>query len=390
VIDRAVLHLVSDEDTRALLLPVAGRPVALRVIVSALRAGVREVVVPARWRGGALEQAIAATPSAQAATVWLDATTAFASTSALLIPATVVASSTLLARLRATSGPAVHAPSRSDGASLILADGAMVAALESELRSGLPMGDAIDRALKGREVAVVAGDWSIRVSDVASAARAEDHLYAGLGSAIDTRLDRALHRRLSRPVSRRAVTWGITPNQLSVASLLVGLVAVAGFAVGTPASALLGLVLYTAAVVLDHADGEVARLSLRESRLGEWLDVLVDTVVHALLVMTLGLVADQRAGGSSALMGAVAAVGVVLSAAVAKISPAATSGVGGFLAALGSRDGFYAMLVLFIAALTWEPAWLPSLMVIVAVGSHAYWIGRGLYALAQRLGVPAR
>jgi phosphatidylglycerophosphate synthase len=302
----------------------------------------------------------------------------------------VLAPATLLARLAATPAPAVHAPSRSDGAPVIVADGAMMTVLAAELTAGLPMGDAVDRALKGREVAVASGDWSVRVSDPASAAQAEDRLYAGLGSVIDTRLDRAVHRRLSRLVSRRAVAWGVTPNQISVASLLVGLLAVACFSHGTPVGAILGLALYTVSVVLDHADGEVARLSLRESRLGEWLDVLVDTVVHTALVLTLGLIAARRAGGSAALVGAVAAGGIVLSAAVAKISPTATAGVGGFLAALGSRDGFYAMLVLFIVALSWAPGWLPLLMVIVAAGSHAYWIGRGLYALVQRAGIPAR
>src|SRR5688572_31579156 len=49
------------------------------------------------------------------------------------------------------------------------------------------------------------------------------------GSAIDTRLDRALHRRLSRPVTRAAIALGITPNQISVTSLLVGLAAACCF-----------------------------------------------------------------------------------------------------------------------------------------------------------------
>jgi len=67
---------------------------------------------------------------------------------------------------------------------------------------------------------------------------------------------------------------------------------------------------------------------------------------------------------------------------IAKTSPRTTAGgVGGLLDALGNRDGFYAMLLIFIAALTFAPALLPILMIIVAAGSHAYWLTRLAYRL---------
>ena len=57
----------------------------------------------------------------------------------------------------------------------------------------------------------------------------------------------------------------------------------------------LGLLVYILAVVLDHADGEVARLTLTESAFGEWLDAVVDTVVHTTLALTLGVAATPAA-----------------------------------------------------------------------------------------------
>ena len=196
------------------------------------------------------------------------------------------------------------------------------------------------------------------------------------GSPIDTRLDVLVHRRLSRPVTWLALALGLTANQVSLASLLVGLLSVWSFWHATPWTALAGLVLYASAVVLDHSDGEVARLTRSESRLGEWLDVTSDTVIHALLVLAMGVTAQARAGRAGIGLGALAASGVVVSAMVAKTSPRSAGGVGGFLNALGSRDGFYAMLVLFILALTLTPAILPILMLVVAAGSHAYWLTR--------------
>ena len=203
-----------------------------------------------------------------------------------------------------------------------------------------------------------------------------------VGSPIDTRLDVVFHRRLSRPFTRLALALGLSANQVSLLSLLVGLLSVWSFWHATPWSAFGGLVLYAMAVVLDHSDGEVARLTHSESRLGEWLDVTSDTVIHALLVLAMGVTAQASAGRAGLGLGVLAASGVVLSAMVAKTSPRSTTGgVGGFLNALGSRDGFYAMLVLFILTLTFAPALLPILMIVVAAGSHAYWLTR----LAHRL-----
>jgi phosphatidylglycerophosphate synthase len=212
--------------------------------------------------------------------------------------------------------------------------------------------------------------------------RAETRLPSDLGSPIDTRLDTLFHRRLSRPLTRLALALGLTANQVSLASLLVGLLAVWGFWHATPWRALAGLVLYAAAVVLDHCDGEVARLTHSESRLGEWLDVTSDTVIHALLVLAMGVTAQAGAGRAGIGLGALAASGVVVSAIVAKTSPrSAAGGVRGLLDALGNRDGFYAMLVIFILALTFAPALLPILMIVVAAGSHAYWLTRLTYRL---------
>jgi phosphatidylglycerophosphate synthase len=211
---------------------------------------------------------------------------------------------------------------------------------------------------------------------------AEAQLAASAGSPIDTRLDTIFHRRLSRPLTRLALALGLTANQVSLASLLVGLLAVWGFWHATPWSALAGLVLYAAAVVLDHSDGEVARLTHSESRLGEWLDVTSDTVIHALLVLAMGATAQARAGRAGLGLGALAASGVVVSAMIAKTSPRSTAGgVGGLLDALGNRDGFYAMLLIFILALTFAPALLPILMIVVTAGTHAYWLTRLAYRL---------
>jgi phosphatidylglycerophosphate synthase len=190
-------------------------------------------------------------------------------------------------------------------------------------------------------------------------------------------------------VTRAALALGITPNPITVASGVVGLAAAAAFAAGGLAWAVAGLALYLAAVVLDHADGEVARLTLSESAIGEWLDVVMDTLVHAALVLALG-VAAARVAGSGMAAGLVAAAGVVVSAAVGKLWPPPPAGTGqrDLLDRLSSRDGFYAMLLLYLTLRLAAPGLLPPLLALVAAGTHAYWAARALSLLRKTWRTP--
>lgn len=382
---QAALYLPTADDLQNALRPVAGQPVAFRALAHAVRAGAGSVGVPAVFRGTAVEAAIDASVRVRTAAVWLDHGR-LADTATLLVPVSVVAPAAALAALLAARPPAVLAAAVDNGAATVMADAQLTTTLALALAAGTPVGDEIGRALKSGDAATIeSGAWHVHVRDPHSARRAEDHLFGALGSAIDTRLDRALHRRLSRPVTRAAIALGITPNQLSVASLLVGLLAAWCFWLGSPVAALIGLLVYVAAVVLDHADGEVARLTLAESRLGEWLDTLVDTAVHVALVIAMGLTA-QRITGGGAMLGVVGAIGVLASATVARLWPA--TGAAGRTATalenLGTRDGFYAMLLLFITAHAAAPAALPWLMIVVALGSHAYWLARATYTVRRR------
>lgn len=384
MIRQVALYLPTADDLHSALLPVAGRPVAFRALVHAVRAGAQSVGVPAVFRGTVVETAIDASARIRTAARWLDHER-LADTTTVLVPASALAPPAALATLLAAAPPAMLAASAHDGAAMLVA-AHLTGALASALEAGTPVADELDRALKSREAAMLAPDaWHVHVRDLQSARRAEDRLFAALGSAIDTRLDRALHRRLSRPVTRAAIALGITPNPISVASLVVGLLAAWCLWLGTAGAAVAGLAVYVTAVVLDHADGEVARLTLTESRVGEWLDIAVDTIVHAAMVVAMGLTAERIAGGGAAL-GIIGALGVVASAAVAKHWPTtdATDSIGATLQNLGSRDGFYTMLLLFIAALALAPAALPWLMIIVALGSHAYWLARATYTVRRR------
>jgi phosphatidylglycerophosphate synthase len=379
----AIIYLPTAADVEATQLTVAGRPVVFRAIAVAIRAGASRVLVPGQFRD-LLSPALASAPRVAHAVEWLDGTTPPPG-DAVLIPATAVAATAALAAMLAAPPPAVHERSREAAMPIVAAPASTVASLWSALALGAAVGPALEKALTDPEITTVQERSPIHaVHDRASAASAERALYTTLGSAIDTRFDTVFHRRFSRLISRAAVAFGITPNTITIASLLTGLTAAVLFWRATPADAVAGLVMYAIAVILDHADGEVARLTLTESAIGEWLDIVVDTIIHAAVVLALGATSAALTG-SGLTLGIIAAVGTVASAMVMKRWPglAMPDRIGAAIAGLGNREGFYALLVLCIAALSLWPPSLPWLMILVAAGSHAYWVGRFLYRITR-------
>ena len=166
---------------------------------------------------------------------------------------------------------------------------------------------------------------------------------------------------------------GLSPNLISLANLALGVLAASCLAKATVGNTLLGIVIYFASAVLDHVDGEVARLTYAESRLGEWLDVTIDNVVHAVMAVAMGMASEHVAGTGGAL-GVAMAIGFALSALAAKMSGNG-EGVPRALTRLGNRNGFYVLLLLFLALLALAPAALPALLLVAAVGAHTYWVG---------------
>ena len=82
----------------------------------------------------------------------------------------------------------------------------------------------------------------------------------------------------SRLVKFTANRTRITPNQLTVGALILGLGAGACFAVATWPWLLIGAVLYHLSFTLDCMDGKIARLKGTGSIFGAWLDYIFDRV----------------------------------------------------------------------------------------------------------------
>ena len=378
----ALLYLPDAASVRLAARSIAGRTVTVRNLVAALRAGASTIAVPTALRDRSVERALAHMPALAAAVRWLEPGSRLPAGPPdqpwLLVPAGRLVHTRVLRDLiegAATSDRVIMTTSPLDPAPVAVLPRAIIGALWSRLAAGSPVGPDLARLLQewGAQPRK-STDPLVTVEDETARSRAEDALFGDLGIEADTGLDRHFHRRCSRWITRLLVNTPVTPSQVSLASLAVGIAAIWCFWRATPLSAVWGVVFYAIASILDHTDGEIARLTFQESQSGANLDWTVDTIIHAGLVLGMAVTAEGR---PMHWVGLFSALGVTLSALFARYLPlgvVAGRGAGGMLKALGSRDLVYLLLLSFVAFRWLAPSLLQPLAVVVGIGSQAYWI----------------
>ncbi|TFE36122.1 CDP-alcohol phosphatidyltransferase family protein [Streptomyces sp. ICN441] len=139
-------------------------------------------------------------------------------------------------------------------------------------------GAAPHRPELGPLVATVPGDPQAR-NEARQALAAVDDEDVRLRSAVKAR-DGFFTTFCISPYSRYLARWcarrGLTPNQVTTASLVTALIAAAAAATGTRGGFVAAGVLLILSFVLDCTDGQLARYSLQYSTLGAWLDATFD------------------------------------------------------------------------------------------------------------------
>jgi phosphatidylglycerophosphate synthase len=80
----------------------------------------------------------------------------------------------------------------------------------------------------------------------------------------------------SKYIARWAAHRGWTPNGVTTLSMAIGILAAAAFAIGTRPALVAGAVLLQVAFAFDCVDGQLARYTRQFSKLGAWLDSVLD------------------------------------------------------------------------------------------------------------------
>ena len=146
---------------------------------------------------------------------------------------------------------------------------------------------------------------------------AERRLLRKLVKDTDGFMARHVERPISLQISRVLAPTAITPNEMSVISILVGLFAGPFFLSSRPSLQTAGALLFLAHSILDGCDGELARLKFQQSRLGGVLDFWGDNLVHVVIFACMAVGWSWAAGARwPLLLGAGAVIGTLGSAGV--------------------------------------------------------------------------
>ncbi|MEW2271353.1 DUF5941 domain-containing protein [Streptomyces griseofuscus] len=163
----------------------------------------------------------------------------------------------------------------SSGGGTAVAVGSLADRIVTELDAD---GSEVHRPELGSLVAVVPADPQAR-NEARQAVAAVDDEAVRLKSAVKSR-DGFFTTYCISPYSRYLARWcarrGLTPNQVTTASLLTALIAAGCAATGTRGGFIAAGVLLIASFVLDCTDGQLARYALKYSTLGAWLDATFD------------------------------------------------------------------------------------------------------------------
>lgn len=214
---------------------------------------------------------------------------------------------------------------------------------------------------------------SAPVANMAEARAAEKLLWSSLASSSDGLVDRHFNRPCGRPLSKLLIHSPVSPNQISILSIFIGLAGAAMLAMGSWWWAVVGAVLFQISAIVDCVDGDVARAAFKESPLGKWLDIVGDQVVHAAVFAGIAIGLWRGGIGSSALwLGLSAVAGGFLSFVVVLRGMAQGAGADSLLRRLvdAATNRDFSVLVLFLA-LAGRLDWF---LWMAALGSHFFWM----------------
>lgn len=115
----------------------------------------------------------------------------------------------------------------------------------------------------------------------------EKLLFKALVKDTEGFMSRHVERKISLAISRRLVDSHITPNQMTLISIAVGLVGAVFLGIAQGPLQVIGACLFLAHSILDGCDGELARVRFQQSRFGGLLDYWGDNVVHSAVFFAL-------------------------------------------------------------------------------------------------------
>lgn len=273
---------------------VAGLSVLHRTVLATLRGGFDRIVVVGGERFDEVRRVLRSDDRTRAVEISPEFPALYGE-QVTLIPSDRVVSPALLRRVQEPvldGRPLVFHVAGGDGAARCRVDQFSSLAPTSFDRSEP---DGLWQALGpcGAERLSVDGEVVVPIRDAASVDAAERALCEKMrldSAESDGPLAHYIDRRVSLRISRWLVNHtGLRPNHLTIIGTSIGLLASALLGAGSYWTGVAGTLLFLCTTIIDGCDGEVARLTYRDSPFGQVFDVTTDNLVHVTIFVGLAL-----------------------------------------------------------------------------------------------------
>lgn len=186
-------------------------------------------------------------------------------------------------------------------------------------------------------------------------------------------IDRYIIRRISGFITGLLVKTPVTPNQVTIISLILGITSASFFSNGTHIYTIIAGLFYFVSTVFDQCDGEVARFKNMTSDFGKTFDIIVDSIVNAAITIGITIAVYKTCGSSfTIIVGLLAMTGIVISLLLTTYFSKEiknNTGTKEMLDKLNNKDFFY--LIMLASVIFNQMIWF---LLIMAIGTNIYWI----------------
>lgn len=117
----------------------------------------------------------------------------------------------------------------------------------------------------------------------------EKVLFAEILKNTEGWIAKSINKKISFPISRWLVRTPVTPNQITFVCFVIGVLGCLMLLSLSWSTRVLGALLIQLSSILDGCDGEVARLKLKHSKIGAWMDTISDDVINNAMFVCLFL-----------------------------------------------------------------------------------------------------
>lgn len=143
----------------------------------------------------------------------------------------------------------------------------------------ITMEKLFDTVIEGKNKRYITeGEEGLIVQKFYEVEMAEHLLAENIRKNTQTFVAREINKRISLPISLLLAKMRVTPNTITVINMFIGLCAGIGAAGRTYTGVLIGAILFQLASIIDGCDGEVAKLTYRTSKFGQYIDSISDNL----------------------------------------------------------------------------------------------------------------